>query len=369
MIDVSYYPRPTVSLVDEPHYHKVQFIDSRKNEILCQTIMPPNSKYLCPIIYKVDWLIKTENLKTHEQKTFEFNLEDKHVLVWNGSPAIGDNIAWMSAVDQFQKANKCIVDYFTPKRALFEGNYPNINFIDSPESKREYYANYAIGVFGTINDALIAYKKDYRLYTLIEMACHMLDVPYVDIRPKVNIAQVKPQTTDKFVCIATHSTVQCRFWPNEHWEKVISYIKSRGYKIICLDKNASVGSDDFYNNIPDNIDYFTENLPLDFTIGILNQSQLFIGLTSGLSWVSWALNKPTIIISGSTAENYEPKSVIKIHSKEGCHSCFNNPKHSFDRSDWFWCPEHKGTSRAYECQKNIKPESVIKAIDSILANV
>jgi hypothetical protein len=38
----------------------------------------------------------------------------------------------------------------------------------------------------------------------------------------------------------------------------------------------------------------------------------------------------------------------------------------FDKGDWFWCPEHKGTERQFECHKSITPEMVIDKIKHLL---
>jgi hypothetical protein len=32
------------------------------------------------------------------------------------------------------------------------------------------------------------------------------------------------------------------------------------------------------------------------------------------------------------------------------------------KDDWYWCPEHKGTERQFECHKSITPEMVLENI-------
>jgi hypothetical protein len=38
----------------------------------------------------------------------------------------------------------------------------------------------------------------------------------------------------------------------------------------------------------------------------------------------------------------------------------------FDKGDWNWCPEHKGTERQHECHKLITSEMVINQIQDLI---
>ena len=69
------------------------------------------------------------------------------------------------------------------------------------------------------------------------------------------------------------------------------------------------------------------------------------------------------MISGFSNPICEFKSNnINVHNFNVCNGCFN--KHIFDRGDWNWCPEHKGTDRQFECSINITPEMVTNRIIS-----
>jgi autotransporter strand-loop-strand O-heptosyltransferase len=104
---------------------------------------------------------------------------------------------------------------------------------------------------------------------------------------------------------------------------------------------------------------------LDEIGSILLGSKMFIGLGSGLTWYAWALNVPTVLISGFSEPHQEMKSdVVRIINTEVCHGCF--AKHLFDRGDWNWCPEHKGTERQFECTKSITFDMVKPHIENLL---
>jgi autotransporter strand-loop-strand O-heptosyltransferase len=118
------------------------------------------------------------------------------------------------------------------------------------------------------------------------------------------------------------------------------------------------------NNHPIGLKYLN-SYDLDSTIKALYESEAFIGISSGLSWLSWATNTPTVLISGFTEEYTEPASCYRLGSPQGkCRGCFNS--HKLDAGDWNWCPVHKGTDRQFECSKLITSEAVIEKLKEIL---
>ena len=109
----------------------------------------------------------------------------------------------------------------------------------------------------------------------------------------------------------------------------------------------------------------TGNNSFQEVFNIINNSKLLIGLGSGLTWISWALNKPTVLISGFSDSYTEMQSCIRLSaSSKVCGGCFNT--HKLDAGDWEWCPHHKNTERHFECSKSIKPERVIKSLKEVL---
>ena len=101
---------------------------------------------------------------------------------------------------------------------------------------------------------------------------------------------------------------------------------------------------------------------------ILKGSIGFVGIGSGLSWFSWTLNVPTILISGFSDPIQEmQKDVIRIINKNVCNGCFF--KHTFDPGDWNWCPEHKGSQRQFECTKSITFDMVKPHLDNFFEKI
>jgi autotransporter strand-loop-strand O-heptosyltransferase len=102
------------------------------------------------------------------------------------------------------------------------------------------------------------------------------------------------------------------------------------------------------------------------TMTTIYNSRFFIGLSSGLSWLAWALDTPVIMIANFTDENHEFKC-HRVTNTNVCHGCWNDPQYTFDKGDWDWCPVHKGTDRQFECHTSITPDMVIEQIKKLLS--
>ena len=104
---------------------------------------------------------------------------------------------------------------------------------------------------------------------------------------------------------------------------------------------------------------------IDTIISELQSSDVFIGVSSGLSWLSWATGTRTVMISGFTDPINEMQDCIRISAPKGkCSGCWH--RHRFDAGDWNWCPDHKGTSRQFECTREITADKVIQELEKIL---
>jgi autotransporter strand-loop-strand O-heptosyltransferase len=97
----------------------------------------------------------------------------------------------------------------------------------------------------------------------------------------------------------------------------------------------------------------------------MRKSKAFIGIGSGLSWLSWALGTKTVLISGFSYDWAEMEDCVRITApNDMCSGCFNRLR--LDGGDWNWCPDHKGTNRQFECTKSITGELVIKELEKFL---
>jgi autotransporter strand-loop-strand O-heptosyltransferase len=106
---------------------------------------------------------------------------------------------------------------------------------------------------------------------------------------------------------------------------------------------------------------------IENTMNVIHHSEFFIGLSSGLSWLSWGIGKHVVMISNFTEPDHEfTINCTRIVNLSVCNGCWNNPNFKFNKGDWNWCPEHKGTPRQFECHKSITSEMVINKIQHLV---
>lgn len=327
---------------------RVEFWDQDKNlQVHYDTVkvnhwVRANKEYFINwslVVYKDDELVYRNNL----------NFLNERIYISFDSASLGDTIAWIPYVEEFRKKHNCKVIVSTFKNELFKSVYPNIEFVLPGTTVENIYGMYTIGWFYNNNKEPILPNT----IPLQATATNILGLEYKEIKPLIDYT--KSAIEGKYVTIATNSTAGCKLWPKENWQTIINYLIELGYNVI----NVSSERESF-DNCTTLLDTSLKN-----TIKTIDESKLFIGLSSGLSWLAWALNKEVIMISNFTNEEHE----FKCHRpvvKSVCNSCWNNQNFKFNKGDWNWCPIHKGTDRQFECQKAITPEMIIKEIENLI---
>ena len=192
------------------------------------------------------------------------------------------------------------------------------------------------------------------------MGSDILGLEYKEVRPRITHKEVKKD--DKLITIAIHGTAQSKYWNNkEGWQGVVNWLKGKGYKVklVSREKDGYMG-----NKHPLGIEQLPEG-QIDGVMEEMLKSKLFIGIGSGLSWLSWGLGVKTVLISGFSYDWAEMQDCIRITSPQGkCSGCFNRLR--LDPGDWNWCPDHKGTDRQFECTKSITSQMVISELEKVL---
>jgi autotransporter strand-loop-strand O-heptosyltransferase len=338
----------------------VKFTDIKSGKLLYEDTIRNNMWCKCSIEYYVNWLIDIyedgELLHSHI-----FDLTNKKVYIALDSSALGDTLAWIPYIDEFRKKNNCRVVCSTFMNDLFESEYSDIEFVKPGDAVHDLYAMYTLGLFyNGVNVNLLKNPSDPKKEPLQKIASDILGVEYTEIRPKISI-RTKLEPTQKVV-IAIHGTTQAKYWNNPNgWQKLVDWLISKNYsvKLISREGDGYMG-----NSHPTGIESLP-NGPIDGVIAELVSSNMFIGIGSGLSWLSWALGVKTVLISGFSYDWTEMSDCIRISPPVGvCGGCFNRVK--LDAGDWNWCPDYKGTDRQYECTKSITAEMVIEKINKYL---
>lgn len=322
-----------------------------------------SKKYYVPFRIKVWVQGETDPVLNHV-----LDLKGKEVQIKFPVGTLGDIIAWMTYADSFQKKHDCICEVTMDKKlaVIFEEQYPNLHFSPMPGEVLfdKPYASYTLGLF--FKGDTTYQPIDFRKVGLHRTAGYILGVDPREEAPKVKLGSAR-KIKERYVCIATKSTSQAKFWNNgSGWEEVIKYLKDIGYRVLCIDKDEIAGAKYVWNRMPHNAEDFTGAKPLQERIELLEHADFFIGLGSGLSWLAWCCHIPVIMISGFSlpmCEFYTPYRVISTH---GCNGCWDDVNVNFDHYDYFWCPKHKNTDRQFECTRLITGKQVIGHIKQLM---
>lgn len=281
------------------------------------------------------------------------NYENQRVYIAFDSKSLGDSVAWIPYALEFQKKHKCKVIVSTFWNQLFEKSYPELEFISPGQVAHGILGMYKIGWF---YDPLYEKEKPNTI-PLQKAATNILGLDFKEIKPKVHLEDLPKPIEEKYVTIATNSTAGLKFWTREGWQELVNYLIDKGYSVVNVSKE-----DNPFRGVKKLKDTSIEN-----TMNYIHHSEFFIGLSSGLSWLSWGLGKQVVMISNFTEENHEfTSNCIRIINKSVCNGCWNNPDFQFDRGDWNWCPVHKGTPRQFECHTSITSKNVIDKIQPLL---
>jgi len=288
--------------------------------------------------------VRTLNGVLKERISFLHHLKGKRVFIAFDSSSLGDNIAWMPYALEFKKKYQCDVIVSTFKNFLFEGMYPELEIVQPGQVVEDIVAMPVLGWHWDsskepVNPVTIPLQK---------AACNILHLPYKEMRPRIINLPGLLLEDEKYVCISTRSTAQCKHW--DKWPELIRRLKDQGYRVIELSQEA----DDFGAEK-------LENTSLESVINHLNGCDFYIGLSSGISWLAWALETNVVMIANFTESNHEFEC-IRIENRKVCNGCWNNPKFRFDKGNWNWCPEHEDTPRQFECHKSISVDDVISAL-------
>jgi autotransporter strand-loop-strand O-heptosyltransferase len=304
----------------------------------------------------------------HRILLHDYAAAGRHVLIHIAGAVLGDTIGWLPYAIRFQEKHGCrltcaMAETLIP---LFRDVYPSVEFQPHGAVRPElYYATYHLGV-SFADDATPLMPCDFRLVGNHRAMGYALGVDPTEARPTMALPDDPRPVPERYACIAVQSTLQCKYWNRPGgWAEIVGYLKERGYRVICIDQNRAFGPEDPLNRIPDGAEDQTGDRPLVERARWLKHADLFVGLSSGLSWLAWALDTPVVLISGFTHPISEFHTPYRVINYNICNSCWNDPRLHFDRHDFMWCPRHAGTPRQFECSKHITPAQVKAVLHTI----
>lgn len=272
------------------------------------------------------------------------------------SGSLGDTLSWMGQVIEFKEQTSCRQVWVRcHKPFLFDTERYRTRGIFLVDWAQEWPLDYqGIGVYQRdgINSPKDKHPRDWRTLPLGAIAADQLGIDYHETRPYMAREFLKKKVLKRpTVCIATDSTAQAKYWNHPTgWQDLIDGLKTKGIDILYVSKEET--SLKGVEHIPDLVE----------AAQAISGAGYFIGISSGLSWLAWAIGVRVCMISGFTWEFVEFDCDIRIINKSVCSGCWTWAV--FDRGDWNWCPQWKGTDRHFECTKTITPTEVLNKIET-----
>lgn len=272
--------------------YRVEFIDSNSGQIVTSYICKNNSLVTGLRQWYIDWEIKVyDNSNNYVIYSEKYTPKNKTVFIKMDAFALGDNIAWIPYIEEFRKKHNCIVICSTFYNYIFQNVYPNILFIQPNINIANVYSQYYVGA----SSKNISYSPvDYENNSLQRVASSILGLEDKEIRPRLegNVHNSKPRIEGKYVCISEFASHEKKHWKEvDGWQKVVNFLNEKGYKVAVISRESTS-----LKNIID----LTGDVNLFERMIDLYHSAFFMGVSSGLSWLAWSLNKKVVTISDCT---------------------------------------------------------------------
>ena len=277
---------------------KVCFIDFDKKEIVTIKTCKLNETIFGDRQWYTNWLIEIYDSSGILIYLDKMDLVGKKVFIKIDAYALGDNIAWMPYIERFRVKHNCHVICSTFKNNLFEKEYPNILFVAPNTYISNVYAQYYIGANANENVKYCPIISErWPLQFLASKALGLYDVEAI---PKISSTDYIPNYGRKYVCLSEHASSEKKSWKAEGgWQFVVDFLNKMEYKVVVISKEPTALK---------NVINKTGEISLEERVQDIKYSNFFMGISSGLSWVAWALGVHVIMISDCTPYFHEFKS-------------------------------------------------------------
>jgi len=283
-------------------------------------------------------------------------LNNRKVRIDFSSRFLGDTIAWIPVVNEFQLKHNCELFVSTFYNELFDKSYPKLHFINPGENVADIFASYNLGVFLDEKEAKYRHKRPWNSISLQTVAADILGINTKgEIKPRLSYERKPKRISENYVTISEHAHGSFKYWLySKGWQYVVDFL--RDYKIVpvVISKEKTE-----LKNVVD-----LTNRPLEETINVMRYAKFHIGLASGLSWLAWALDVPVVMISGFSLPFEEFYTKYRVTNTNVCHGCFNDTAFIFNQKEAYWCPRKQN----HICSRSITPDFVISFVQQAINN-
>lgn len=300
---------PKISIIEnKTNDYIVKCFDNITGVLICKGNLKSNETYMGPRQWFTNWHIEIWDFEEIELLyTNIFNPTNKVVSIAFDLDELGGTLAWIPYVEEFRKKHNCAVICSTKWNNLFEKEYPEIIFVPHYTKITNAYAQFCIGVAWDGNPVVM--PNDWKKQTFQKLGADILGIDFTEIKPKVTIPDKPRPIQEKYVCISEFGSGRNKMWiyPNG-WQTVVDFLNSKGYKVVVISKETTTLA-----NIIDK----SGNKPIQERVWYLKSADFFIGVPSGLAWLSWAVETHVVMISDYTPNWYEfQTNITRLFNKD-----------------------------------------------------
>ena len=289
-------PRVTI-IGDEIKKYKVSFYELNRGLVssgFCetnQTIVGKTKQWF------TEWIIIIDDEYGNPAYHEFFKPNGKKIFIKMDAHALGDNIAWMPYVEEFRKKHECTVICSTFYNDLFIDSYPEILFVKPNTQIDNIYAQYYIGASDDDNPYYSPVK--FSKVPLQIVAADILGLDRIEIKPDLSILckHLPPRVKSKYVTLSEHGSSDIKKWRDENgWQKVVDYLTSLDYQVLVISKEPTK-----LKNVID----LTGDVSLEKRVQDIYHAKAHLGISSGLSWLAWAVGTHVVMVSDFTPKWHE----------------------------------------------------------------
>jgi autotransporter strand-loop-strand O-heptosyltransferase len=218
----------------------------------------------------------------------EYDASDREVLIQFPVGTLGDTLGWFPYAARFGEKHGCrltcaMSGLIIP---LLREAYPAIRFVTHEETSEQdlptqAYATYCLGLFFDDNE-FINQPTDFRHVGLHRTAGYILGVDPAEEPPRLAFPDESRPVAEPYVCIATQATTQAKYWNNPYgWGEVITFLKTNGYRVICIDQKSVHGHGIAWNHLPHGAEDETGDRALVERARWLRHAEFLLGSAAG----------------------------------------------------------------------------------------
>jgi autotransporter strand-loop-strand O-heptosyltransferase len=243
------------------------------------------------------WAIIVKNESGTKVFSDVFTLEREVIFIKIDAWALGDTIAWIPYVEEFRKEHLCKVICSTFHNELLIDAYPDIMFVKPNTVIENVYTQYYIGATNKDNPFYSPIKVDENPLQMV--ASSTLGLDYVERRPSLisKYRYIGSRMQDKYVTLSEYGSTPNKHWKAEDgWQKVVDLLITKGLKVLVISKEKTQ-----LKNVID----LSGDISLDNRAVDIMHAEFHLGVSSGLSWLAWALGKHVVMVSDVTPSWHE----------------------------------------------------------------